>query len=125
MFDIINKFIFQVSLIVFIIIAVTLFLVLDNSTNELLDLVEESYINNNEITVKSYDEIDKMYRGYEIISKIIYGLEYDIEINNYIFLKEKDYKSIDFSLINEKGFYSLSLEIDSNGNIIKEKYKEQ
>ena len=125
MFYIINKFIFQVSLIVFIIIAITLFLVLDHSTNELLDLVEESYINNNEITVKSYDEIDKMYSGYEIISKIIYGLEYDIEINSYIFLKEKDYKPIDFSLINEEGFYSLSLEIDSNGSIIKEKYKEQ
>lgn len=125
MFDIINKFIFQVSLIVFMIIAITLFLVLDNNTNELLDLVEESYVNNNEIIVKSYDEIDKMYSGYEIISKIIYGLEYDIEINSYIFLKGKDYKSIDFSLINEEGFYSLSLEIDSNGKIIKEKYKEQ
>ncbi|MEA1975253.1 MAG: hypothetical protein U9N10_06790, partial [Bacillota bacterium] len=64
MFDIINKFIFQVSLIVFMIIAITLFLVLDNNTNELLDLVEESYVNNNEIIVKSYDEIDKMYSGY-------------------------------------------------------------
>ncbi len=125
MFSSLNKFMFKVSLIVFFIAAISLFLVMDNNTNELLELVERSYINGDGIIVKSYNEIDKKYKGYEIISKIIFGMEYDIEIDGNNIEKDIDYKIMDFSIINEDGIYILSLDIDSSGKIIKEIYKEK
>jgi hypothetical protein len=98
---------------------------MDNNTNELLELVERSYINADGVTVKSYNEVDKKYKGYEIISKIIFGMDYDIEVDGNNIEKDIDYETMNFSIINEEGIYVLSLDIDSSGNIIKEIYKEK
>jgi len=123
MYNNLSDFIFKISLIVFFIIAVMLFLETNENINGLLNLVEKSYINNEVITVKESDEDYLVYKGYEVINKIISGLQYDIEIENILIRVNDDFKDVDLSIINDKKLYILKLEIDNNGNIIKEIYK--
>jgi len=123
MYNNLSDFIFKISLIVFFIIAVMLFLETNENINGLLDLIEKSYINNEVITVKESDEDYLTYKGYEVISKIISGLQYDIEIENVLIRVNDDFKDINLSIIDEKKLYVLKLEIDNAGNIIKEIYK--
>ena len=123
MYNNLSDFIFKISLIVFFIIAVMLFLETNENINGLLDLVEKSYINNEVITVKESDEDYLTYKGYEVISKIISGLQYDIEIEDVLIRANDEFKDINLSIIDEKKLYVLKLEIDNAGNIIKEIYK--
>ncbi len=123
MYNNLSDFIFKISLIVFFIIAVMLFLETNENINGLLDLIEKSYINNEVITVKESDEDYLTYKGYEVISKIISGLQYDIEIEDVLIRANDEFKDINLSIIDEKKLYVLKLEIDNTGNIIKEIYK--
>ncbi|MDM8533498.1 hypothetical protein QUF55_02235 [Clostridiaceae bacterium HSG29] len=123
MYNNLSDFIFKISLIVFFIIAIMLFLKTNENIDGLLDLVERSYINNEVITVKESEEDYLIYKGYEVISKIISGLQYDIEIENVLVRVNDDFKDIDLSIIDDDKLYVLELEIDNTGSIIKEIYK--
>ena len=123
MYNNLIDFIYKISLTIFFIIAIMLFLEMNENIDKLFNLVERSYINNEMITVKEYDKDNYIYKGYEIVNKVISGLNNDIEIENIIINKDDNIKDIDLSIINDKKMYKVELEIDEFGNIIKEIYK--
>lgn len=122
MIDNLSKFIFRVSLIIFFIFAIILFLKINENNKNLISLAQNEYINHRNLKVKNYENSKKKFYGYEIIVSIISGLEYDIKVGNKFFYKNKNYKSVDLSFISENEVYTSYININQNGEIDYIKY---
>lgn len=117
MFDNLNKFIFKTSMIIFFVSAISLFLLIQENNNELFSLAEKEYFNDKNLIVKSYDNKNKEFYGYEIIVMIISGLDFDIEIEGEYINKNDNNKGLNLSFISEEKIYILKMDIDETGEI--------
>ena len=116
----VNNFIFKVSMIIFFIIAISLFLYSQSKISELLDLGEKSYLNS-QVLDFHYKEHDAYYvYGYEIISQKISHVSMKIIVEG-ITINTKS----DLLTIKQNKKYSRVIEFDEKGQINALVYKEQ
>ena len=71
MFENLNDFIFKVAIMFFFIIGITLFLISQEKTGELIDLAQASYLQSDSIAVQDQEKEDYYVLGDEIIAQKI------------------------------------------------------
>jgi len=119
MFENLNNFLFKVSMILFFIGAMTLFLLSQGKITELIDLGESSYLNSHVLSARKKETEAYYVLGYEIISQKISFETMNIIVEG-IRIKTKN----DLLTIKQDKKYSRVIEFDDEGQVQKLLYEE-
>lgn len=120
MFENLGSFLFKVSIIIFFVLGISLFLLSQRSIIELIDLGEKSYLQSN--SVRLNDEVIESSNslGYEIIVQKMSFYELPIVIDGEI-IETKD----DLLLIKTEEKYLKNIVLDESGQLMYIEYKEE
>jgi len=114
-----GDFLFNSFCVFIFITAISLFILINNSTNDNIKLVKNNLSQNKALYQSNIaPNKDIKVSGSEIINKIYDGLEVDIIVNSYPISKTVDKFNFNYDIIDFKSQYKVSYNMDSNGKVI-------
>jgi hypothetical protein len=118
MFENLGSFLFKVSIIIFFVLGITLFLLSQRSIIELIDLGEKSYLQSN--SVRLNDEVIESSNsfGYEIIVQKMSYNELSIVVDGETIESKND-----LLLIETEENYLKNIVLDESGQLMYIEYK--
>lgn len=113
-----GDFLFDSFCVFIFITAISLFILMNNSTNENIKLVKSNLTQDKALYQSNIAPKDTTVNGSEIINKIYDGLDVDIIVNSYPISKTVDKFNFNYGIIDFKSQYKVSYNMDTNGKVI-------
>jgi len=120
MIDNLSNFLFKVSMTIFFIIGVTLFLFSQREISELIDLAEDSYLQSSSVVLKDKDTEENYSLGHEIITQKMSFRQLPIVVEG-VTIETKD----DLLSVNARKMYYKNTVFDAVGQLEYIEYKEK
>jgi hypothetical protein len=120
MFENLGNFLFKVSMIIFFVLGISLFLFSQREIITLIDLGEERYLQRNNVIVNKMSDEEYYHLGYEIVAQKMSFNQLPIIVEG-VRLENME----DLLMIKTEGRYLKETVLDGNGNLIYIKYEEE
>ncbi|MCX7920458.1 MAG: hypothetical protein N3B21_00325 [Clostridia bacterium] len=107
-----SEFLFKVFAIFFFLIAVSMFVVMNNKSTQTLSIVKEGVYEDKAVYRSNFSYDDYTATGAEIISKIYDGLDVNIVVDGSTILKDVDVNTFNFNSIEKNAVFKIAYTIN-------------